>query len=377
MVPSVVKMRTNHGRARSRAAACAAAVTVLTAGFLVSTAGSAQAIATEVPLGTAEAFAVLAYSGITNTGTTTIDGDIGSAPTESVPPEGPIILIPPSADHEADAVAAQAKTDLITAYNNAAGQARDADSGTELGGKTLVAGVYGTNSSLGLTGTLTLDGGGRTDGVWVFQAGSTLITAPSSKVSLTNGAQACNIYWQVGSSATLDTSTTFVGTILANTSITANTAATIEGRLLASNGAVTLDSNRINRPGCSTATQDAEVSESVASSEASESSASASSAAAVQSAAEAAQSAAEQAAVAASEAAAAQAAAQAAELNTSTDAAAAQAAAASAQAAADLLAAQTTVQVLVVPIGAPDTGDGSTTARGGDVPALFARAATG
>jgi len=99
MVPSVVKMRTNHGRARSRAAACAAAVTVLTAGFLVSTAGSAQAIATEVPLGTAEAFAVLAYSGITNTGTTTIDGDIGSAPTESVPPEGPIILSPPSADH--------------------------------------------------------------------------------------------------------------------------------------------------------------------------------------------------------------------------------------------------------------------------------------
>jgi len=96
MVPSVVKMRTNHGRARSRAAACAAAVTVLTAGFLVSTAGSAQAIATEVPLGTAEAFAVLAYSGITNTGTTTIDGDIGSAPTESVPPEGPIILIPPN-----------------------------------------------------------------------------------------------------------------------------------------------------------------------------------------------------------------------------------------------------------------------------------------
>ena len=86
---------------------------------------------------------------------------------------GPIILVPPSAYHQADAVAVQAKTDLITGYNNAAGQARDADSGGELGGQTLVAGVYGTDSTLGLTGTVTLDGGGRTDGVWVFQVGST------------------------------------------------------------------------------------------------------------------------------------------------------------------------------------------------------------
>ena len=99
----------------------------------------------------------------------------------------------------------QAKTDLVTGYNNAAGQARDADSSSELGGQTLVAGVYGTDSSLGLTGTVTLDGGGRTDGVWVFQVGSTLTTASSSSVSLTNGAQACNVYWQIGSSATLGT----------------------------------------------------------------------------------------------------------------------------------------------------------------------------
>jgi hypothetical protein len=174
----------------------------------------------------------------------------------------------------------------------------------------------------------------------------------------------------------LGTSTAFVGTILANTSITATTGATIEGRLLASGGAATLDSNTITKPGCLTTTQDAEVSASDASSEAS-----ASSAAAVQSAADAAQSAADQATSAAAEAAAAQAAAEAAQSGTAADAASAQAAAdaaaASAQAAADLLVTTPAVQVLVVPIGAPDTGDGSTIARTGGDPlaALLARSA--
>jgi len=376
MAPSVVTTGTSNSRKQTRVAACAAAVAALTAGFLVSTAGSAQAIATAVPLHTAESFAVLAGSGITNTGTTTIDGDVGASPTGTVTLNGPITLVPPSVYHQADAVADQAKTDLVTGYNNAAGQARDADSGGELGGQTLVAGVYGTDSTLGLTGTVTLDGGGRTDGVWVFQVGSGVTTASSSSVSLTNGAQACNVYWQVGSSATLGTSTAFVGTILANTSITATTGATIEGRLLASGGAVTLDSNTITKPGCLTTTQDAEVSASDASSEAS-----ASSAAAVQSAADAAQSAADQATSAAAEAAAAQAAAEAAQSGTAADAASAQAAAdaaaASAQAAADLLVTTPAVQVLVVPIGAPDTGDGSTIARTGGDPlaALLARSA--
>lgn len=380
MAPSVVTTGTSNSRKQTRVAACAAAVAALTAGFLVSTAGSAQAIATAVPLHTAESFAVLAGSGITNTGTTTIDGDVGASPTGTVTLNGPITLVPPSVYHQADAVADQAKTDLVTGYNNAAGQARDADSGGELGGQTLVAGVYGTDSTLGLTGTVTLDGGGRTDGVWVFQVGSGLTTASSSSVSLTNGAQACNVYWQVGSSATLGTSTAFVGTILANTSITATTGATIEGRLLASGGAVTLDSNTITKPGCLTTTQDAEVSSSAASSAAS-SEASASSLAAVQSAADAAQSAADQATSAAAEAAAAQAAAEAAQSGTAADAASAQAAAdaaaASAQAAADLLVTTPAVQVLVVPIGAPDTGDGSTIARTGGDPhaALLARSA--
>ena len=160
MAPSVVHPRTKYGRTRTRAAACAAAVAVLTAGFLVSTAGSAQAIATAVPLGTAESFAVLAGGGVTNTGTTTITGDVGTSPTASITGAETITLVPPSAYHPADAVAIQAKTDLVTGYNNAAGQARDADSSSELGGQTLVAGVYGTDSTLGLTGTVTLDGRG-------------------------------------------------------------------------------------------------------------------------------------------------------------------------------------------------------------------------
>jgi hypothetical protein len=104
--------------------------------------------------------------------------------------------------------------------------------------------------TLGLTGTLTLDAQGDANAVFIFQAASTLITAPASTVRLINGAQACKVFWQVGSSATLDTTTTFVGNILALTSITANTGATVNGRLLARNGAVTLDTNTITRANC-------------------------------------------------------------------------------------------------------------------------------
>jgi Ice-binding-like len=235
---------------RPAVAALALAISVFTVSLLVATAGNAQAVATPVPLGTADSFAVLAGTGITNTGPTTIDGDVGTDPTPSITGQGSITLL--GAYHQADAVSLQAQTDLVTAYDNAAGQARDADSGAELGGKTLVPGVYGTDSALGLTGTVTLDGQGNTDGVWVFQAGS-LITASSSSVALINGAQACNVYWQVGSSTTLGTSTSFVGTIMSLTTITATTGATIQGRLLARNGALTLDTNTVSRPSCGTA----------------------------------------------------------------------------------------------------------------------------
>ncbi|MET0864884.1 MAG: ice-binding family protein [Nakamurella sp.] len=342
-------IRRGRGRTMRRATALVLALAVSTGGLLVATAGGVQA-ATAVPLGTADAYAVLAGTGITNTGPTTITGDVGTAPTPSITGQNDITLVPPSAYHQADAEAIQAKVDLSAGYTNAAGQSRSADSGAELGGQTLVEGVYGTDSALGLTGTVTLDGAGKTDGVWVFQAGSTLITASSSSVVLINGATACNVYWQVGSSATLGTSTSFVGTILASESISATTGATIQGRLLAQNGAVTLDTNTITRPNCATDSPEESSASSAASSYLSSvsSAASVSSEQAASSSAAAASSSAAAAAAAAAEAAAAEA-----------------AAAAAAQAAADAAAAANGFgQVRQVPVGSVDTGDGSVAGAG-------------
>ena len=149
------------------------------------------------------------------------------------------------AQHLGDAVALDAKNALVTAYNDAAGATPVTKVATELGGTTLKPGVYGSDT-LGLTGTLTLDG----EGVYIFQAGSTLITAPNSEVELINGASACDVYWQVGSSATLDTATSFKGTIMALTSIALNTGVTLQGRALARNGAVTMNNDTIDSSSC-------------------------------------------------------------------------------------------------------------------------------
>lgn len=202
-----------------------------------------------VGLGTAGAFAVLAGETITNTGPTTITGDVGLHPGSAVTGFASVTLN--GSQHVADGVALQAKNDLVTAYNDAAGRTPATTVATELGGQSLKAGVYNsTAGTFGVTGTLTLDAEGDSHAVFIFQAASTLITAPASRVSLVNGAQACNVYWQVGSSATLDTTTSFKGTILALTSIALKTGATLEGRALARNGEVTLDSNVITRPAC-------------------------------------------------------------------------------------------------------------------------------
>ncbi|MEV7733386.1 ice-binding family protein, partial [Streptomyces sp. NPDC088921] len=156
--------------------------------------------------------------------------------------------------HSADAVALQAKSDLVAAYNDAAGQATDSALPPDAGGLTLVPGVYTASSTLGLTGTLTLDAKGDPAAVWVFQVGSGLTTASASEVSLVNGASPCNVFWQIGSSATLGTDSTFVGSIMALTSISATTGASIDGRALARNGSVTLDTNEITRPDCAAGT---------------------------------------------------------------------------------------------------------------------------
>jgi len=208
----------------------------------VAVAGTAFAAAS-VDLGTAKSFAVLAGTTITNTGATTITGDVGVHPGKTATGFTTVTLH--GAKHLGDAVALSAKNSLVTAYNDAAGATPVTSVPTELGGTTLNPGVYASDT-LGLTGTVTLDGAG----VYIFQASSTLITAPNSTVALINGASACSVYWQVGSSATLDTSTSFKGTIIALTSIALKTGATLQGRALARNGAVTMDHNTINDSAC-------------------------------------------------------------------------------------------------------------------------------
>ncbi len=218
------------------------AIIGLAAVATIALAGTVLAAAS-VNLGTAKSFAVLAGTTITNTGATTIKGDVGLDPGAAVTGFTTVTLT--GTKHVADAVALSAKNALVTAYNAAAGATPVNQVPTELGGTTLKPGVY-ASATLGLTGTLTLDGGG----VYIFQAGSTLITAPGSSVKLTNGASACDVYWQVGSSATLDTTTSFKGTILALTSIALNDGVTLQGRALARNGAVTMIHDTIDSSSC-------------------------------------------------------------------------------------------------------------------------------
>jgi Ice-binding-like len=216
--------------------------------LLMPLTGTAQAAITAVPLGTADGFAVLAGAGITNTGPTTVTGDMGSYPTVAETGMASVTLT--GVNHAGDGVAQKAKTDLVTAYNVAAGESPATPIAADLAGLTLNPGVYNSASSIGLSGALTLNAGGDPNAVFVFQAGSSLTTASGSQVNLVNGASACNVYWQVGSSATLGTGSSFRGSILALTSITLTTGATTVGRVLARNGAVTLDTNTITKPQC-------------------------------------------------------------------------------------------------------------------------------
>ena len=228
----------------------AALAMVLVSSVLV--AGADASVQARVGLGTADAFGVLGGSTVTNTGPTTITGDLGLSPGTAITGSGSVTLN--GATHATDATATQAQSDLTTAYNDAAGRAADATNPADLGGSTLTAGVYRSASSLGLTGDVTLDGQGDPSAVFIFQVGSTFTTASNSRVVLTGGAQACNIFWQVGSSATLGTNSLVRGNILALTSITLTTGATVDGSTLARNGAVTLDTNTITRQTCAAST---------------------------------------------------------------------------------------------------------------------------
>jgi LPXTG-site transpeptidase (sortase) family protein len=200
-----------------------------------------------VNLGTASSYAVLAASTITNTGSSAINGDVGVYAGTAITgfPPGTVS----GTQHADDAAAAQAQIDLGTAYDTAAGLPTTVNlTGQDLGGLTLTPGVYNFDTSAQLTGDLTLNAQGDPNALFVFKIGSTLTTASSSRVLLENGARFGQIFWQVGSSATLGTGTQFVGRILAMVSITANTGATVQGQLLARTGAVTLDTNAIDNP---------------------------------------------------------------------------------------------------------------------------------
>ena len=232
-----------------------AACLLLTSLLVLVLASTAHAQTPPVLLGTADSFALLAGSTITNTGPSVINGNLGLHPGTSVTgfPPGTVN----GSQHVADAVAQQAKTDLVTAYQDAAGRPLTATAPPDFGGRTVTSGVYRTGSvpSLGLTGNLTLDAQGDPRAVFIFQIESTLTTATDSSVTLINGAQACNVFWQVGSSATLGTRTAFAGNILALTSISVNDAVTVDGRLLARNGAVTLINDTITRSQCAAGTE--------------------------------------------------------------------------------------------------------------------------
>ena len=233
-------------RGLSMAVAAALALGMLAVGPTAFAAGPPT-----VGLGTAAPFAVLAGTpAITNTGPTTITGDVGIHPAVAVTGFPPGVVT--GTIHAADAVALQAKSDLVVAYDDAAGRTpATAVAGGTLGGLTLVGGVYTAGGlTLALTGTLTLDGQNDPNSVWIFQATSDLVTASSSVVTFINGGQPCNVFWQVTSSATLGSGSTFAGTILALTSITMASGVSMTGRALARNGDVTLISDSITRSVC-------------------------------------------------------------------------------------------------------------------------------
>ena len=213
----------------------------------------AAAQAAPVNLGTAAPFVVLGGSAVTNTGPSVLNGELGISPGTALTGFGTAVVN--GATHNNDAVASQAQSDLTAAYLVAAGQPVTSNmTGLDLGNRTVTPGAYRYDTSAQLTGPLTLDAQGDANAQFVFMIGSTLTTASASSVLLINGASPCNVFWQMGSSATLGTGTAFQGNLLALTSITLTTGASVIGRALARNGAVTLDTNVLNGSACGTST---------------------------------------------------------------------------------------------------------------------------
>lgn len=228
--------------------------TCLLGAMLLTTIGAPKAaFAAELPidLGLSESFAVLAGQTVTNTGTTSITGDVGIYPGSAFTGQTEVTL--GGVLHISDEVAIEAKTDLTAAYTEAANRTPQTLVTSELGGQTLKPGVYKSeNGKFEINGILTLDAEGDSSAVFIFQTATELTTFSSSEVILINEAKPCNIFWQVGTSATLGTNSKFVGTIMAEASIAATTGANIRGQLLAMSGSVTLQGNTINNGPCRT-----------------------------------------------------------------------------------------------------------------------------
>jgi type VI secretion system secreted protein VgrG len=217
--------------------------------FVVLLYGSSTGLAGPSVLGTAQSFAVLSHETVTNTGSTTIYGSLGVNPGSAITGFPPGIVSLPGTTHAGDAVAGLALGNATAAYTNLFNRSvTQTLTGHDLGTVgTLSPGVYFFATSAQLTGALTLDFSDDPDGDFIFQIGSTLTTASSSTVNVINGGANSGVYWQVGTSATLGTSTMFAGNILALASVTLNTNADILcGRAIALTGAVTLDDNRIS-----------------------------------------------------------------------------------------------------------------------------------
>ena len=244
-------MSTTGGRKVRAIAVLVAMFVAITTLFLI---GPAQAsIVPTVNLRTSASFSVLAGSTVTNSGPTTLARSLGVWPGTAVTGFPPGMVTPPGTKEVGSPVAMQAQSDVTTAYNDAAGRPLNATTGADLAGQTLQGGVYAATTTKGplqLTGTVTLDGASNASSVFIFQTNSTLITGSGARVRLINGALACNVFWQVGSSATLGSGTTFVGNILALTAITLQDSVVVHGRALARNAEVTLLNDTFNGPGC-------------------------------------------------------------------------------------------------------------------------------
>jgi Ice-binding-like len=215
---------------------------------------AAQAAPVPINLATASPFVVLGGATVTNTGPSVLNGALGVAPGTALVGFG-LPAVVNGATHDNDGVANQAKSDLTTAYDVAAGEPTDATlTGTDLGNRQLDPGTYLYSSSAQLTGPLVLNAHGNANAQFVFKIGTKLTTASASSVQLINGASPCNVFWQVGTSATLGSTTAFKGNLMALASISVNNGVTVQGRLLARNGQVSLINDVIDGSMCGTST---------------------------------------------------------------------------------------------------------------------------